>query len=212
MDPLTPTRRLLHGVAEGLLAGPQHRACGRIQLRVVPGGFATTGSPALRVDGAELVLDEERRMPLSGRFSDLGAKTGHGFGAPTNYHDHSGVQADEELAFDPVALQHLVAWFVRTEAALRVLAPRETPVLWPEHFDIAILLGGHSVGTSPGDDFCPTPYAYVGDSTRSRDDYWNAPFGAYLTDDQVPSIGELVAFWTDGLRRLDVAPSTYRIR
>ena len=34
-----PTRRSLHGVAELLLAGPQHRAHGTIRLRVTPGGF-----------------------------------------------------------------------------------------------------------------------------------------------------------------------------
>jgi hypothetical protein len=202
MDVLTPTRRLLHGVAEGLLAGPQHRTCGRIQLRVVPGGFATTGDPAIRLDGADLVVDEERRVPLSGRFAGVGAATGHGYGEPTNYHDHSGVRDEEDLALDPTALEHLSAWFVRADAALRILAPTETPVLWPEHFDVAVLLMDRSVGASPGDGFCPTPYAYVGDSTMERNDYWNAPFGAYLAFEQVPPVGALVAFWTEGLRRL----------
>jgi len=40
-----PTRRSLHGVAELLLAGPQHRATGRIDLSVVDGGFATAAEP-----------------------------------------------------------------------------------------------------------------------------------------------------------------------
>lgn len=203
---LASTRRQLHGVAEGLLAGPQHRACGRIQLRVVPGGFATTGDPAIRLDGAELVIGEERRVQLTGRYDEVGAATGHGFREPTNYHDHSGVPGDEELALDPAALQHLSAWFVLADAGLRILAPKDTPVLWPEHFDVAVLLMDRSVGASPGDGFCAAPYAYVGDTALDRDDYWNAPFGAYLPFDEVPPLDDLLTFWTDGLGRIRALP------
>ncbi len=202
MDRLTTTRRHLHGIGEGLMAGPQHRSCGRIQLRVVPGGFATTGSPALRLDGAELVVDDERRVPLTGRYADIGAATGGGFGEPTNYRDHSGVMAEQLIELDPDALDRLTALFVRADAALRVLAPQETPTLWPEHFDVAILLSGTSFGVSPGDDDNPTPYAYVSDTTRPRDDYWNAAFGAVVGLEQTPPITELVAFWAEGLSRL----------
>lgn len=203
MDELTSTRRLMHGIAEGLLAGPQHRACGRIQLRVVPGGFATTGAPALRLDGSDLVVAEDRRVALGGTFAGLGTATGQGFGEPENlYHDHSGVSADDLVQPDGDLLRHLANWFVTSDAALRELAPKETPVLWPEHFDVAVLLMGHSVGSSPGDSFSPTPYAYVSDSTLARDDYWNAPFGAYLPCAEVPPIADLVAFWAEGLERL----------
>jgi hypothetical protein len=65
-ETLISARRSLHAVAERLLAGPEHRAVGGIALRVVPGGFATAEGPAIRVDGAELVLDEARRVPLVG--------------------------------------------------------------------------------------------------------------------------------------------------
>ena len=51
-DELAVTRRSLHGVAELILAGPQYRATGRLRLGVVPGGFATTLMPRLRVDGS----------------------------------------------------------------------------------------------------------------------------------------------------------------
>ena len=34
---LVATRRSLHGVAELVIAGPQHRATGTIRLRVTPG-------------------------------------------------------------------------------------------------------------------------------------------------------------------------------
>jgi hypothetical protein len=204
MDRLMSTRRQLHGVGESLLAGPQHRACGRIQLRVLPGGFATTGDPAIRLDGTDLVVSEDRRVPLSGSYVDIGVATGHGFGEPTNYRDHSGVMPDEALDLEPVALHQLVDVFVRADAALRVLAPKETPVLWPEHFDVAILLAGTSFGVSPGDAANPAPYAYVSNTTRPRNEYWNAGFGAFAGLDETPSIADLVAFWTEGLSRLAV--------
>ena len=135
-------------------------------------------------------------MPLTGSYGDVGAATGHGFGEPTNYHDHSGVAADETSIWIPVALQRLTDVFVRADAALRVLAPEQTPVLWPEHFDVAILLAGTSFGVSPGDDANPAPYAYVSTSTLPRDDFWNAPFGAYRTDAALP---RSAALWPSGL-------------
>lgn len=202
MDRLITTRQHLHGIAEGLLAGPQHRACGRIQLRVVPGGFATTGDPAIRLDGLELVLDEARRIPLDRTFAETGRATGHGFSEPTNYHDHSGRSAGDVIDLDPVALQQLTDALVLGEAALRVLAPRETPVLWPEHFDVAVLLADSSFGVSPGDDANPLPYAYVSNRTQPRDDYWNTGFGATSPVQPATSIADLVAFWSEGLARL----------
>ena len=53
-DPATyaATRQRLHGIGECLMAGPQRRAGGRITLRVTPGGFATTGGPAVRLECA----------------------------------------------------------------------------------------------------------------------------------------------------------------
>jgi hypothetical protein len=202
---LATTRRHLHGIAESLLAGPQHRRCGEIRLRVLPGGLATTGNPAIRLDGVELVVDDDRRVPLTGTFGAIGVATGHGFGEPTNYGDHSGVTEDEQIALDPVALQQLTATFTRADAALRVFAPRETPTLWPEHFDIAILLADTSFGVSPGDAGIPTPYVYVSNTTLPRDGYWNNGFGAAQPLDGIPSIPELVAFWTEGSSRLDRA-------
>jgi hypothetical protein len=199
MDALTSTRQLLHGVAEGLLAGPQHRTCAQIRLRVTPGGFATIGAPPLRVDGQELVVDEQRRVPLAGSLVAVGAATGHGYGPPVGvYGDLSGVGGSELLRLDPDAVALLTSWFVRADAALRVLAPRETPVLWPEHFDVAVTLDGATYGASPGDASCPTPYAYVSVTPPSPDDYWNAPFGAQRAFSTVPGVDELVGYWQAG--------------
>ena len=52
---LTTTRRSLHAVAELVLAGPQHAQTGEISLRALPGGFGTTHTPDLRVDGTDVV-------------------------------------------------------------------------------------------------------------------------------------------------------------
>ncbi|MFL6099392.1 MAG: hypothetical protein ACJ71T_05505 [Actinomycetales bacterium] len=203
MDALTSTRRLLHGVAEGLLAGPQHRSCGRIALRVVPGGFATVGRPALRLDGTDLVIDEGRRVPLNGTLGDVGAATGHGYGEPVDvYHQHSGTSADDSLELDADARGVIVDWYVLGDAALRALAPNEVPTLWPEHFDVAILLQDRSFGVSAGDDYSPQPYAYVSDNVLPRDDFWNAPFGACRPAEQLSGVADLVAFWSAGLDRI----------
>ncbi|HZJ06074.1 MAG TPA: hypothetical protein VFD59_11470, partial [Nocardioidaceae bacterium] len=76
------TRRRLHGIGECLMAGPQRRAGGRFTLRVTPGGFATTGAPALRLDGTDLVVDESRRVAIAGTFAELADALGVDFGPP----------------------------------------------------------------------------------------------------------------------------------
>ena len=54
----------------------------------------------------------------------------------------------------------------RGHDALIAFAPAETPVLWPEHFDVAIRVQDVNFGVSPGDGFIEEPYAYVGVSRR----------------------------------------------
>ena len=44
----------------------------------------------------------------------------------------------------------------------------QTPVLWPEHFDVGITLDKVNYGVSPGDDDIPEPYAYVGPWTPRK--------------------------------------------
>jgi len=97
IDPetLAATRRRLHGIGECLMAGPQRRAGGRFTLRVTPGGFATTGAPALRLDGTDLLIDESRRVAVTGTFSELADALGVEFGAPPDgYPDGSGASPD----------------------------------------------------------------------------------------------------------------------
>ncbi|WIX98956.1 hypothetical protein QRX60_33530 [Amycolatopsis mongoliensis] len=174
-----PTRRSLHGVAELLLAGPQHRATGRIDLRVTEGGFATVAGPALSVDGDELRTDSAR-VPLAGRtYAAVAAEAGFEAGEPAGvYSDGPGVRPSETITFDADALEALSAAFAEGDRALRDFAPDATPVLWPEHFDVAITVDEVNYGVSPGDGYLGEPYAYVGPFEAREGEFWNAPFGA----------------------------------
>ena len=193
---LAATRRTLHAIGECLMAGPQRRAGGRFTLRVTPGGFATTGEPALRLDGTDIVVDEDRRVPVAGTFAELADALEIEFGPPPDaYPDGSGASPGDDTTLDVVSARLIQDWYLRADAALRVMAPRQTPVLWPEHFDVAILLGETSYGASPGDAFHAGPYAYVSSSDHDASDFWNAPFGAVRGHDQMSGLNDLVTFW-----------------
>jgi hypothetical protein len=202
---IVETRRHLHGIAECLMAGPQRRSGGLLALRVTPGGFATTGGPALRLDGVDLIVDERRRVPAVGGYRSLAAALNVQFGVPPDgYRDGSGVLADDVISLDPAAVELLARWYLLSDAALRVLDPTQTPILWPEHFDVAILVGDVSIGASPGDHFHPLPYAYVSSGDHGPAAYWNAPFGAITGHDTVDGLDDLLAFWRQGQELLRI--------
>jgi hypothetical protein len=207
IDVFTATRQRLHGIGECLMAGPQRRAGGRFTLRVTPGGFATTGAPALRLDGTDMVIDEGRRVPVMGTFADLADAIGVDFGPPPDpYPDGSGVSLGDDVSLHLASAGLIEDWYLLGDAALRVLAPRETPILWPEHFDTAILLDDTSFGVSPGDGFHATPYAYVSNDATSKaggPHFWNAPFGAVRSHDQMLTLEDLVTFWRAAKDLLD---------
>ena len=175
---LAVTRRSLHGVAELVLAGPQYRNGGGIRLRVVPGGLATVNPPALRIEGEALVTPTGS-VALEGTYAELAAAAGV---EPSRLDDvYSGgpqIDVSERIEVDPEAARLLEESFARGDAALRALAPHETPVLWPEHFDVGISIDEVNYGVSPGDEHLSEPYAYVGPWTPRTGDFWNAPFGA----------------------------------
>jgi hypothetical protein len=192
------TRLQLHGIAECLFAGPEYQATGEIALQVTAGGFGTTAGPELRLEGLELVAGD-RRVPAVGSLGDLADRLGVEFGAPTlGYRDGSGAQRDDVIDLDPAATQLIVDWYELSDVALRILDPDQQPVLWPEHFDVAILLDDRSYGSSPGDDFYSAPYAYVSARDHAGGSFWNAPFGALRDAGEFTSAPELVAFWREG--------------
>jgi hypothetical protein len=191
------TRRSLHGVAELLIAGPQHRAHGTIRLRVTPGGFGGV-AVGLGVAGTDLVWDGGR-APLAGTYRSLAAAAGVEPGAPEGvYHDTSGVDPDEAVVVDPAEVVGLADWFARGDAGLRAFAPDQEPVLWPEHFDLAITVDEVNYGISPGDDAHPEPYAYVGPWTPREGEFWNASFGALRPAAELPDAGAVAAFFVEG--------------
>ena len=176
---LVSTRRALHGVAELILAGSQYERGGGIRLRVVPGGFATVAAPDLRVDGDLLVGPDGTVGLTGGTFRERAQQAGvEARRLDDVYSGGPKVEPDASIDLDPGAARHLADAFARGDAALCAFAPDLTPVLWPEHFDVAITLGEVNYGVSPGDDAIPAPYAYVGPWTPRTGDFWNTPFGA----------------------------------
>jgi hypothetical protein len=192
------TRRAWHGVAEQLLAGPQYRHSGTIRLQISPGGFGTIKDPELRLDGAELVAGD-RRLALDGATcADLAKATGVEPGPPDSYQDHTDVRPDEALAVDAAAADHLARCFAMGDSALRRTFPDAVPVLWPEHFDLAVTVDEVNYGVSLGDSYLDEPYAYVGPGQARTGPFWNAPFGATRPLTDLSDADAVAGFFTEG--------------
>lgn len=195
-DLLVATRRSLHAVAELVIAGPQQVQHDRIELAVTDTGFGAVAS-ALAVAGDQLV-GPHGSVRLAGTVRSLAAAAGVEPVQPRGYQVGSGVGLDEPLTFDPASLRRLLAAFVEGNEALRSFAPQGTPVLWPEHFDVAIDLDEVNYGVSPGDEPHPTPYAYVGPWAPRSGPFWNAPFGALRDLAELPDAADIAAFFAAG--------------
>jgi hypothetical protein len=205
---LAGTRRALHGLAELLLAGPQYAATGTMRLAVAPGGFATTRSyrdvARVAVDGTDLVVERggtALRLPVRGTYGSLAAAAGLGCGGLEGaYPDTTGLGPADPVAVDPAAAELLAAAWATGDAALRALAGDggPEPVLWPEHFDVAVTLDAVNYGVSPGDDYLAEPYAYVGPHTPRSGPFWDAPFGAARPVAALGGPAAVLAFFTEG--------------
>lgn len=199
------TRRQLRGVAESLIAGPQYRAAGTIRLAVRPAGFIGAALP-IEVQGADLVWPDGR-VPLAGPVSAIADATGLTLGPPEGAYDITDpLPADTVLSIDPGAADSLYRGLYAGGQALIEFAPDQHPVLWPEHFDVAVTLDEVNYGVSAGDSYHELPYAYVGPWTARTGEFWNAPFGAVLSLDTDGPESTLVAaitgFFEEGRRRL----------
>jgi hypothetical protein len=203
METLASTRRALHGVAELVLAGPQHLVGDTVRLRVVPGGFATTVGEDVRLDGTT-VQRGSVRVQVDGA-TPRGLAESLGLTArrlDDVYPDGTDVDLDESLQVDEAAAATLIAAWSAGDEALRRLEPGQVPVLWPEHFDVAISVDEVNYGVSPGDADTPTPYAYVGPWTvPPHDDFWDRPFGAARLISDLPGVDSVLAFFDEGRRR-----------
>ena len=203
-EQLAVTRRSLHGVAELVLAGPQYQATGKLRLGVVPGGFATILTPRLRVDGSRVAGAEGATVAIDGRTPRaIAAELGVAAGRPEGVYDGgSGVGPDETLTLDPDQASVIMGALTLGHDALVAFAAGESPVLWPEHFDVAIRVYDMNFGVSPGDGFIEEPYAYVGVSSRPAGDrFWNAPFGAAVPLRELPDASAVTGFFAEGRER-----------
>ncbi len=201
---LAMARRSLHAVAELVLAGPQYRAVGKLRLRVVPGGFSTILEPELRVVGPRVVGAGGAAVPIDGHTARaIGAELGVAPGRPEGaYDDGAGVDLDQTLTLDPDQADVILGALSLGHDGLIAFAPAQTPVLWPEHFDVAIRVQDANFGVSPGDGFIDEPYAYVGVSDPPGGDaFWNAPFGAAVPLGELPDAAAVAGFFAEGDRR-----------
>jgi hypothetical protein len=189
-DVYAAARRQLRAVAESLIVGPQYRAAGTVRLAVRPGGFAGVALP-LSVHGTELVWPNGS-APLAGLATALAAAAGVDFGPPDGVYDILDPLApDAVLDVDPVAAEWMHRSHYAGGHALKHVLPEQHPVLWPEHFDVAVTAGEVNYGVSAGDENHPTPYAYVGPWAVPAGPFWNAPFGALYPLDPAHDVDEL---------------------
>jgi hypothetical protein len=209
---LATTRDGLHRVAEHILAAAQFRDGNGIELRYSPGGFETLrglrdGHRIAVANGNLVVVDRDsrRESPLStlaaaARFAGITAGLPGG-----TYPPATPLDLDAPLEIDAASADVLAEWYRIGDEALRAFATElgdtaQQPILWPEHFDIGITIDAVNYGASPGDDTVDEPYVYVGPHAGPprRDEFWNAPFGAFLPSSQVHSAGDAVAFFRRG--------------
>ncbi|MGV0718399.1 hypothetical protein ABQE93_23625 [Mycolicibacterium sp. XJ662] len=194
------TRRQLRGVAESLIAGPQYRAAGTIRLAVRPAGFTGTAI-ALEVQGRELIWPNGA-VPLTGPLREVAACAGVVPGPPEDVYDvGEALSPDTVLDIDDAAAGFLYRSLYAGGHALKRVLPECHPVLWPEHFDVAVTENEVNYGVSAGDDFHPTPYAYVGPWATPTGPFWNAPFGALLALDPAHDVDTLTERIVDFFER-----------
>jgi hypothetical protein len=199
------TRRQLRGIAESLVAGPQHRAAGTIRLAVRPDGFVGAALP-IGVHGVDFTW-QDGSAALAGPVTALAETAGVDYGPPDGvYAVVDALPVDAVLDVDPAAAEVVHRSLYAGGYALKQVLGDQHPVLWPEHFDVAVTEGEVNYGVSPGDDYHPMPYAYVGPWTQRTGSFWNAPFGAVRGLDPRHDVDELaadvVAFLTEGRTKL----------
>jgi hypothetical protein len=186
------TRRQLRGVAESLIAGPQYRAAGTIRLAVRPDGFAGVAVP-LAVHGTQLELPNQA-VSLSGPLRVIAESAGVDAGPPDGVYDIvDPLSPDADLKLDPAAADWIHRSHYAGGHAIKNVLPDQHPVLWPEHFDVAATDDEVAYGVSAGDDYHPTPYAYIGPWTQRSGPFWNAPFGALYPLDPAHDVDALAS-------------------
>lgn len=135
-DGFATARDALHRLAEDVLSPQQAAVNGDIHFEAWPGGFAT---PVFG-DGRRLLVEGAQVVEIDG-------------GREVRRDPIPGVEDD--------AARWLGELFAFGDALLRELDADEPIRLWPEHFDIATVVGRATYGVSPGDEHHDVPYLYV---------------------------------------------------
>lgn len=206
-DAYTRTRHSLHGLAELVLAGPRYRQGGSIRLRVQREGFRTRDEPVVAVSGSALVTADKRVNVDGLTFAQAAARIGlEASRLDDVYGDGPKVSPDEAIHLDPDSVRQAQHALALGDEALRRFDAAADPILWPEHFDVAIELGQVTYGVSPGDRYFDRPYAYVSRPGRVEDEFWNAPFGAARLLAELDGADGIVAFFRQGAERTGTTP------
>src|SRR3954453_14278058 len=207
---LEDTRTSWHRVAEHVLAAGQFADASTIRLRTWAGGIATVRGVAgrqLAVVGDALVVVEPDGSRRSAPLTSVGAAAAFAGVTPGLHGPYPPATPDDPdapLPVDAAAARVLADWYALGDAALRrfaeVLARRQAPVLWPGHLDVGITVDEVNSGCPPGDAAIGDPYLYVGPhgGPPTRDDFWNAPFGAAVTADRIRGVEDAVDFFGQG--------------
>jgi hypothetical protein len=216
----TTTRDGLHRLACFVISPARKARTGHIGLRATADGFATPpfdDGSSISVRGDRLVTGAGAR-PIStlrdaASLMDVELSPDPGVGA-----DLPSFEPDADLAVDAAASLVLGQWYAFGDAALSRLRLAVPPAghvteaqLWPEHFDLAVVVTlpgelGVNVGFSPGDEHAGDPYAYLGPHVRpaATGGYWNASFGAVLPYGELAAVADphaaVDAFFSEGLR------------
>jgi hypothetical protein len=105
---------------------------------------------------------------------------------------------------DAVSADRIARAFAIGNVALRTVAADHVPILWPEHFDLAVALEAERVnlGVSPGDHTLAVPYMYVGPwEPPPTDAFWNQPFG--VSRPLASDAEGVIAFFAEARSRLN---------
>jgi hypothetical protein len=216
LDTLVRTRLSWHMLAEHVVSPARYAAVRRIGLELSSGGYATPWFAA---------ADGDRQVAVAGTTLSVAARTAAGVstrgreistlrecaefvgvapGAPAEvYPPATPLDLDATLTVDAAAANALSYWWQQMQTALEsVLATAGSDAgitLWPEHFDLATSFDAVNYGASPGDDWHPAPYVYVGPHAGPGDDpFWNAPFGAAQSWTEIQSADAAVDFFERG--------------
>jgi hypothetical protein len=95
----------------------------------------------------------------------------------------------------------IVEALARGHDALAAFAPDVSPVLWPEHFDVAIRAHEMNFGGWPGDGFIEERTRTWGASRPAGDMFWNAPFCAAVPLRELPDATPVTGLFTEGRER-----------